>query len=60
MTQRVQAWAESWPVFLVMCLWLLIWGGMHLVQAEGQRPARDDVPSNAAQAADGIVVHRVD
>lgn len=60
MTARLQAWAESWPVFLAMCAWLLIWGGAHLIDAQGQRPAREDVPANAAQAAEGALVHRVD
>ncbi len=60
MTRRLQAWAESWPVFLAMCAWLVIWTGLQLAEPEVPGGARDGGPSNAAQAAEGVAVHRVD
>jgi hypothetical protein len=58
-THRLLAWAESWPVFLAMCAWLLIWAGAHMVDA-GRASGIERGGPSAAQAAEGSVTHLMD
>lgn len=64
--RRVLHWAQSWPVFVVMCGWLAVFAWLHLVPEDVRDRAREiEAPdARAAAGAPGIVkgavVHRID
>ncbi len=52
-------WAESWPAFVIMSLWLLGYVVTQIAPVEAQHP---DAPPGAGsvQAAQGAALHRID
>lgn len=59
MTARVLQWAESWPAFVIMSLWLLGWVVTQLAPGDPPRPEQRP-GTGAAHAAKGAVVHTID